>query len=379
MHPPCGPHSAQAKLLWETILAEENDDAEKSEDPTQKRLDDAHEKGDVAKSQEVAAWFSMMGTGLVVAVLGSYIAKGVASNLKGFFEHSHQLTLDGGGLATIWNEVGYILLGFMILPMLALLIMAVFGNLVQHKFVFSTEPIKPKLSKVSPASGFKRLFSSESLINFVKGLIKLAIVTSLMVVILYPQRDKLDVIVGLEPGQLLPMIQELALQLVIGVIVVMLVVAVADFLYQRNKWFEKQKMSIREIKEEFKQQEGDPTVKAKLRQLRMERGRKRMMAEVPHASVVLTNPTHYSVALKYEDGMGAPICVAKGVDDTALKIREIAKEHDVPIVQNPPLTRALYATVDIEEEVPEEHYKAVAEVIGYIMKLKNRQSWSSRN
>nr|WP_321444015.1 flagellar biosynthesis protein FlhB [uncultured Cohaesibacter sp.] len=360
-------------------MAEENDDAEKSEDPTQKRLDDAHKKGDVAKSQEVSAWFSMMGTGLVVAVLGTYIAAGMARNLKGFFEHSHELSIEGGVLGRIWNDVGYTLLGFLVLPMLALMVMAVFGNVIQHKFVFSTEPMKPKLSKVSPLSGAKRLFSGESLVNFAKGLLKLGIVTILMLLILYPQRDKLDVIIGLDPTQLLPLVRELALQLVIGVIVIMTVVAAADYLYQRNKWFEKQKMSVREIKEEYKQQEGDPTVKAKLRQLRMERSRKRMMAAVPEASVVLTNPTHYSVALKYDEGMGAPVCVAKGVDETALRIREIAKEHNVPIVQNPALTRALYATVDIEEEVPEEHYKAVAEVIGYIMKLKNRQSWSNRS
>ena len=360
-------------------MAEENDDAEKSEEPTQKRLDDAHKKGDVAKSQEVSAWFSMMGTGLVVAVLGGYIASGVTTNLRGFLEHSHQLTLDGAMLRQVWSEVGYALLGVLILPMLALLAMAVFGNIIQHKFVFSTEPIKPKFSKVSPASGFKRLFSKESLVNFAKGLVKLAIVSSLLFLILYPQRDKLDLVIGLEPAQLLPFVRDLALQLVIGVIAVMTVVAAADYLYQRNRWFEKQKMSLREIKEEFKQQEGDPAVKSKLRQVRMERSKKRMMAAVPDASVILTNPTHYSVALKYEEGMGAPVCVAKGVDESAMRIREIAKEHDVPIVQNPPLTRALYATVDIDDEVPEEHYKAVAEVIGYIMKLKNRTSWSSRN
>lgn len=360
-------------------MAEENDDAEKSEEPTQKRLDDAHKKGDVAKSQEVSAWFSMIGTGLVVAIMGSYIAKGVATNLKGFFEHSHQLSLDGGLLADLWSKVGYAMLGVLILPMIALVAMAVFGNLVQHKFVFSTEPIKPKFSKVSPLKGFKRLFSKTSLVNFAKGLIKLAIVSSLLVLILYPQRDKLDVIVGLDPSQILPMIQSLALQLVVGVIAVMTVVAVADYMYQRNQWYEKQKMSMREIKEEFKQQEGDPTVKAKLRQLRMEKSRKRMMAAVPDASVIVTNPTHYSVALKYESGMPAPVCVAKGVDDTAMRIREIATEHDIPLVQNPPLARALYATVEVEEEVPEEHYKAVAEVIGYIMKLKNRSNWSGRN
>ncbi|PLW78829.1 flagellar biosynthesis protein FlhB [Cohaesibacter celericrescens] len=359
-------------------MAEENDDSEKTEEPTQKRLDDAHEKGDVAKSQEVSAWFSMMGTGLVVAVLGTYVAKGVASNLSGFFENSYQLSLDGGLLAQIWTEVGYALLGVLILPMLALLAMAVAGNVIQHKFVFSTEPLKPKLSKISPASGFKRLFSKESLVNFIKGLAKLSVVTLLMLLILYPQRDKLDLVMGLDPIDLLPFIQSLSLQLVIGVIVVMTVIAGMDFLYQKNRWHEKQKMSIKEIKEEFKQQEGDPIVKAKLRQLRMERSRKRMMSAVPDASVILTNPTHYSVALKYEQGMGAPLCLAKGIDDTAMRIREIAKEHSIPIVQNPPLARALFATVDIDAEVPEEHYKAVAEVISYIMKLKNRTSWSNR-
>ena len=321
----------------------------------------------------------MMGTGLVVSVLGSYIAKGVAANMSGFLEHSHQLSIEGGALQQMWGKVGYTMLGVLILPMLALLAMALFGNLVQHKFVFSTEPIKPKLSKVSPASGFKRLFSKDSLINFLKGLVKLGIVTSLLLLILYPQRDKLDAVIGLDPISILPFVQDLALQLVIGVIVVMTVVAGIDLLYQRNRWHEKQKMSLREIKEEYKQQEGDPTIKAKLRQVRMERSRKRMMAAVPEASVVLTNPTHYSVALKYDQGMGAPICIAKGVDDTAMRIREVAREHGVPIVQNPPLTRALYATVEIDDEVPEEHYKAVAEVIGYIMKLKNRTSWSSRN
>ena len=359
-------------------MAEQNDDAEKSEEPTQKRLDDAHKKGDVAKSQEVSAWFSMLGTGLVVAVLGSYVASGVMDNLRGFFEHSHQLSIEGNALTQLWGKVGYAMLGVIILPMLALVVMAVFGNIVQHKFVFSTEPIKPKFSKVSPAKGFKRLFSKQSLVNFAKGLAKLGIVTSLLILILYPQRDKLDLMFGLEPSALLPMVRSLALQLVLGVIAIMTVVAAADFLYQRHTWHEKQKMSLKEIKEEFKQAEGDPTVKAKLRQIRMEKGRKRMMAAVPTSSVIVTNPTHYSVALKYEAGMQAPICVAKGTDDAALRIRELGKEHDVPIVQNPPLARALYATVEVDDEVPEEHYKAVAEVIGYIMQLKNRASWSNR-
>ncbi len=357
----------------------ENSDEEKTEEPTQKRLEDAHKKGDVAKSQEVSAWFSMIGTGLALVLFSGYIVTGLSTHLKGFFEHSYQLNLGSGLLMRLWSEISYSLLGLMVLPMVAMMAMAVFGNLVQHKFVFSTEPITPKFSKVSPLGGFKRLFSKDSLINFVKGLIKLAIVTIVLVLILYPQRDKLDVMIQLDVAMLLPLVLELSLQLVAGVIAIMTIVAVADFFYQKHKWMEKQKMSIKEIKDEFKQQEGDPAVKAKLRQLRMERSRGRMMAAVPDASVVLTNPTHYSVALKYDEGMGAPLCVAKGVDDVALRIREVAKEADVPIVQNPALTRALYSTVEVEDEIPEEHYKAVAEVIGYIMKLKNRASWSNRN
>nr|WP_321525089.1 flagellar biosynthesis protein FlhB [uncultured Cohaesibacter sp.] len=361
-------------------MADGDDDTEKSEEPTQKRLDDAIKKGDVAKSQEVSAWFSMMGTGLVVALLAGFVARGVSDNLRGFIEHSWQLSLNGSLLAQIWGKVGYAMLGVIILPMLALVVLAVIGNLIQHRFVFTTEPITPKLSKVSPLSGFKRLFSKESLVNFVKGLIKLGAVGSLFWILLYPERDQLDLVIGLEPVALLSLVQSLAIKLVFGVILLMAVVAGIDFLYQRNRWYEKQKMSMQEVKEEYKQQEGDPMVKAKLRQLRMERSRKRMMAAVPEASVVLTNPTHYSVALKYDAGsMAAPVCLAKGVDDTAMRIREVAREHGIPIIQNPPLTRALYATVEIDDVIPEEHYKAVAEVISYIMKLKNRSSWSSSN
>ena len=153
---------------------------------------------------------------------------------------------------------------------------------------------------------------------------------------------------------------------------VLAIIAAADYLFQYRQWYERQKMSLRELKEEFKQTEGDPAIKAKIRQLRMARMRKRMMAAVPKASVIITNPTHYAVALQYERGMNAPVCVAKGVDTIALKIREVAAEHNIPIVENPPLARALHATVEIDEEIPPEHYKAVAEVIGYVMRLQGR-------
>jgi flagellar biosynthetic protein FlhB len=157
----------------------------------------------------------------------------------------------------------------------------------------------------------------------------------------------------------------------LGAVVAMLaVVAIADYFFQYRQWFERQKMSLREMKEEFKQSEGDPHIKGRIRQLRHARMKKRMMAAVPKASVIITNPTHYAVALSYERGMPAPVCVAKGIDTIALKIREIAGQHDIPIVENVQLARALHATVEIDDEIPVEHYHAVAEIIGYVMGLK---------
>jgi flagellar biosynthesis protein FlhB len=154
------------------------------------------------------------------------------------------------------------------------------------------------------------------------------------------------------------------------VVAILAVIAVTDYLLQYRQWFERHKMSLQEIKEEYRQSEGDPAVKGKLRQLRNTRMRKRIMAAVPKASVVITNPTHFAVALKYERGMNAPVCVAKGVDLIARKIREVAEAHDIPVVENPPLARALHGTVEIDQEIPQEHYRAVAEIIGYIMRLR---------
>jgi len=176
--------------------------------------------------------------------------------------------------------------------------------------------------------------------------------------------------VRLDPTAILPVTTGLTEHLMGAVVAMLAVVAIGDYLFQYRQWFERQKMSLQEMKEEFKQSEGDPHVKGRLRQLRAARMKKRMMAAVPKASVVITNPTHYSVALTYERGMSAPVCVAKGVDNIAFKIREVAKAHDIPIVENVPLARALYATVDIDDEIPVEHYHAVAEIIGYVMGLR---------
>lgn len=356
-------------------MAEESDDSDKTEDPSQKRLEDAHRKGDVAKSQEVSAWFVLLGTGLVVAMLAGPTVKGLNNALVGYVQNAHAIPMDAFALTELWRDTGARVATILLLPLLVLVAMAVAGNLVQHRLVWTTEKLQPKFSKVSPLAGMKRLFSKESLVNFLKGLLKITIVGGLMVAVLWPERDRVDTMIFRETGVILAETQELVIKLIIAILAFMTVVAGLDFLYQRHRWFEKLKMTKQEVKEEFKQSEGDPHVKARIRQLRLERSRKRMMASVPNATVVVTNPTHYAVALKYEEGMQAPVCVAKGVDQIALKIREVAKQHGVPVIENPPLARALHATIEIDQEIPEEHYRAVAEVIGFVFRLRRRRSW----
>ncbi len=350
-------------------MAEGQEDTERSEDPTQKRLDEALERGDVVKSQEVNTWFVIAGGALLLMAFSGPMANGLATTLRGLVEHSGSIRVDGRGFTSIVEKLSLEVVAAVAIPLLLLALAAIGGNMIQHRLVWSAEALKPKLSKISPMAGFGRLFSKQALANFVKGLIKLALIGTIMTALMYPERFRLDALVHIDPAAMLSITQSLSLQMMGAVVAVLALIAAADYLFQYRQWFERQKMSVRELKDEFKQTNGNPEVKAKIRQIRQTRSRKRMMAAVPDASVVITNPTHFAVALKYERGMSAPICVAKGADLIARKIREVATDHNIPIVENPPLARALHATVEIDQEIAPEHYQAVAEVIGYVMKL----------
>ncbi|MGH6719746.1 MAG: EscU/YscU/HrcU family type III secretion system export apparatus switch protein, partial [Alphaproteobacteria bacterium] len=264
--------------------------------------------------------------------------------------------------------------GVALAPIFGLLIVAAIGaGLIQHGPLFSTETIQPKLERLSLLKGIERLFSLRSLVELAKGVAKLAIVALVGAMVLWPEVGRIIGAVFLEPERGVRLLGDMALQLMFATVAVMAVVAGADLLFQKLQHHRKLRMSRQEIRDEFKQTEGDPMVKGRLRQLRLERSRRRMMAAVPQADVVVTNPTHFAVALKYEVGvMPAPKVVAKGADRIALRIREIAQEHKVPIVENPPLARALHDSVELDQFVPEQHYKAVAEVIGYVMRLKGK-------
>ena len=354
-------------------MADTPEEHEKTEEPTQKKLEDAHKKGDVAKSQEVTSWFLMVAATLVVMIFAKDIAVSLGAALQTFLSQAHELPADGSGLRALTGMLGAAVLAALAVPLLLLFLSGIAGNLVQHGLLLSAEPIKPKLSKISPLAGFKRLFSAASLMNFAKGLAKLVIVSAVMTAIVWPNKDNLDALITMDPLALLVFTQSMAGKVLIGVVAILSIVAALDYSFQRHTWWKKQRMTVKELRDEYKQLEGDPQVRAKLRQVRIERGKKRMMANVPNATVVVTNPTHYAVALQYEPGMDAPVCVAKGMDAVALKIREVAEEHDVPLVENPPLARALHASVHIDDQIPEEHYKAVAEVIGFVMRLNQRK------
>jgi flagellar biosynthetic protein FlhB len=350
-------------------MAEGQDESEKSQDPTQKRLDDARKRGDVVKSHEVNTWFVIAGGALVVMAFAGSSSQSLFTAMRGLLANSDSIRVEGRSFLPTVQTIGIEVIAAVAIPLLVLMLAAVAGNLIQHQLVWSTEPLKPQLSKISPMAGFKRLFSKQALMNFVKGLIKLVLLGAVMLALLWPERTRLDTLVTLDPAAILPATQTLTLQLLGAVVAILAFIAAGDYLFQYREWFERQKMSLRELKEEFKETEGDPHVKGKIRQIRESRVRKRMMAAVPGASVVITNPTHYAVALKYERGMNAPLCVAKGLDAIALKIREVAEASNVPVVENPPLARALHATVEIDREIPVEHYQAVAEVIGYVMRF----------
>jgi flagellar biosynthesis protein FlhB len=354
-------------------VSEKPDDSQKTEEPTQRKFDEARKKGQVASSRELNHWFMLSAAALVILGLGPGAVAELAAAMRPFVEAPHLIAADFDHLRLAVAR----LLGAAALALsfaLGLLAAAAAAaGLVQHGLLLSAESLKPKLEKISPLSGAKRLFSARSLTEFVKGVAKIGVVGGVGAWLLAAGLDGVAATVTLDPAALLRYAHERAFGLMIGVSAVVALVAGADLLYQRFEFRKSMRMTRQELKDELKQSDGDPQVKAKLRQLRMERARRRMMAAVPTADVVVTNPTHYAVALGYDSAtMSAPKVVAKGQDLVALRIRELAREHGVPVVENPPLARALHAAVELDQEIPPEHYKAVAEVIGYVLRLKGK-------
>lgn len=352
----------------------EEDDGNKTEEPTQKRLDDAREKGQVATSREINHWFMFLGATLSIFMFGPSLMHDFKVMLEAFLEAPHTIAVDTNGVIKLLTWLS-IKVAVALWPTVGILMVsALAAGYMQTGMLFATESIMPKFEKISPMAGVKRLFSSRSTVEFAKGLLKLGIVGGVAWYLMRPEFDRLERFTGFDVMQMLAVLNDLSLRLMGAVLAVMTAIAGLDFFYQKFQLMKSLRMSREDMREEYKQQEGDPMIKGRLRQLRLERARRRMMAEVPKADVVITNPTHFAVALRYDQSaMAAPRVVAKGADLVARRIRELAQEHKVPIVENPPLARALFATVELDQEVPPEHYKAVAKIISYVMALRGRR------
>jgi len=350
-------------------VAEENEDAaSKTEEPTPRKLEQAREKGDVAKTQDLPTFLAFLAVVSLIAIAGGPMAMALANALVPFIAHADDMRLtsaSASGLARIAVTASApILVGVLVAAAFA----GAAGNLVQTGLMLTPDKLKPDFKKVSPMQGLKRLFGLDALVNFAKSVVKVIVIAALAWWVLKPHMPQMTNLAAVEPVAILPLAADILKRLAFAVAGLLLVVTGADWFWQRQRFMKRMRMSKEELKEDFKQSEGDPHVRARQRQIRVDRARRRMMQAVPNATVVVMNPTHYAVALKYEQGDDeAPLCVAKGLDSLALKIRSIAEEAGVPIVEDAPLARALYAAVEIEEMIPPAHYEAVAKVIGFIL------------
>jgi flagellar biosynthesis protein FlhB len=351
----------------------DDDDFQRTEEPSQKKLDDARAKGDVPRSGEFKNVAVIAGGLAVLALLSGFIARSLQPLFLNYLGNAHAIAVDENGARFLGTQLTMTLL-LVLSPVLAVMtIAALTGGLAQGMPTISWQKVTPGWSKISPMAGVKRLFGLMGWVELLKTVLKFAVVGAAVIYFVWPHAEDTVALAMSEPISTIHLVRAICIKLFFAVLVMVVVMALADYTWQRFSFMARMRMTKQEQKEENKEQDGDPVIKARIRALRMERARKRMMAAIPTADVIITNPTHYAVALKYEHGkMAAPKVVAKGVDHIAAKMRELAAEHKVPLVENPPLARALYATVDIGDAVQEEHYKAVAEVISYVMRLKGK-------
>jgi len=354
-------------------MSDEDEDS-KTEQPTSRRLEKAREEGSVLQSQEVKTIVMLIAM-LTVVWLGSpFVINRLRNYLAGILDHMHEVRITTTQeLVHLGADVILHMGMALVVPFAIMIVFGLVASLGQTGFIFTPQKLLPDFNKVNPMTGLKRIFSSHSVLELGKNVVKLTAVGAGCYILLKPRVKELELLMGMEPIGIVAYLHGVLVKLIMAVILMMVVVAAVDWFYQRFSFMKKMRMTRQEIKDEHKDVEGDPMVKSRLRSLRIARARQRMMASVPKADVIITNPTHYACALKYDmDSMGAPVLLAKGQDFIALKIREIATEHEIPIVENPPLARALYASVEIDQEIPPDHYKAVAEVISYVMRLKEK-------
>jgi flagellar biosynthetic protein FlhB len=357
-------------------MAEQPEKDQQTEKPTQRRLEEARRKGNVPISRDVTATMVLGMLTLLLAAVGGTLATDLTGTLRPLLAGADSVRIERSGdlAAALMDTLSNV--GWAAAPILAVLLLAaLLGGIGQNGFVVSTERLQPKLERVSPAAGLKRMFSVNTVVELIKGTLKLVVIACAGWMAVRPSLGGLDMMPLTEPRAAAEVIGGILLDLLIYVAAAMLVMAVLDAGWQRFHWWRNLYMSRQEMREEHRQLEGSPEIKARIKMLRRQRARRRMMAAVPEATVVITNPTHFAIALVYDrTTMRAPKCVAKGQDRVAQRIRAVAAESGVPVVENKPLARALFKSVEIDQEIPPEHYRAVAEVISYVHSLRGARA-----
>lgn len=355
-------------------MAEEEDESSKTEEASERKLEKAREEGHVPLSQEVKTWFMLFGALMVLWGMAPWIMKRIVQINTPFLSRFDEYELSIRSLQRlIMYTAGHVLLAMS--PAFGLfLLFAVVSALIQIGFMYTPKRLEFKWDKLNVFRSMTEFITRQKIVEMLKGLLKIIAVGWGGYLVIVPRISEGLRSPSLNVNDILDLTDDLLFWMLLTMVMITFVIAFADYFYQKFSFLKKQRMTKQEVKEEYKQSEGDPQIKMRLRSIRMERFRKRMMASVPNATVVVTNPTHFAVALRYEpdEGMNAPVVVAKGQDFMALKIKEIANENDVPIVEDPPLARALYATVDVDSPIPEMHYQAVAKVIQYVYKLQGK-------
>lgn len=350
----------------------------KTEDATPRKLEQAYQKGEGPRTMDLGSVATLSAVSAVVLIGGGWLSSNMVAQLTPFLSRPQSMSV-AGNAPEILKYAMMAGAPALVLVMFAAAIAGAGSGLAQGGLHFLPDKLKPDFSKVSPAKGLERLFGPDGLMQFAKSIAKVVLFSLLAWWVLKPVIPQLASLSALAPVAMLPFALDVIKRLIMAVAALALVIAAADWLWQRQRFLVRMRMTKEEVKDDYKQSEGDPHVRARQKQIRHDRARRRMMQAVPGATVVVMNPTHYAVALKYEQGAdAAPTCVAKGLDTLALKIRSVAEEAGVPIIEDPPLARALYAAVDIDEMIPPAHYEAVAKIIGFILNAGARRRTPAR-
>lgn len=353
---------------------DDKEEDQKTEEPSERRLEQAREKGQVPISREVGNWFFILTCCFLILVVLPYTARSLQSMMVQFISVPDQMVVSQDSLKRLAVHLVTTIAPIVAIPLVIMLVVLVSVALMQVGSSLSLQSLKPKMSRLSPKQGLKKVFSKNAIVEFLKTVIKTCILFITAFLLFRNHAGEVKNWIGLTMRQMMNVFEGLLLKLFLMLLIILFFLGLLDYLYQRHTHRKGLRMTKQEVRDEHKDIDGDPAIKQRIRRLRMERSRNRMMQDVPNATVVITNPTHYSIALAWDpDTMNAPRVVAKGQDFIALKIREVAKDNNVPVVENPPVARALFSMVDIDQEIPAEYYKAVADIIRLVMKMKEQR------